>query len=158
MLYYGNTSVNNLINIGDGNMKKFFKGLTLALALSMTLILSGCDTSASVANRNLTQAADSFELERKIIFWDSRQGLVLLSIEGKCSMVVKTTKLVVTCKTASNEFKLHTLGRSENVTFFSEQLDSVPVNVYNYRVIFRPETIIPDLDIQTSYTDVPVSH
>ena len=137
------------------NMKKVFTGLMAALMLSTVLMLSGCDTSASVANRNLSQAADSFELERKIIFWDSRQGLVLLSIEGKCSMDVRTNTLRVTCKTGRSEFKRHTLGRSENVTFFSEQLESVPVNTYNYRVIFRPETLIPDLDIQTSYTDAP---
>lgn len=43
----------------------------------------------------------------------------------------------------------HYLGLSDNVTYFAEQLDPAPVNVWNYRVIFRPTTIIPDVELQT---------
>ena len=42
------------------------------------------------------------------------------------------------------------LGRADNVFPFVEQLDAVPVDVYNYKVIFKPESIIPDVDLSTS--------
>jgi hypothetical protein len=36
------------------------------------------------------------------------------------------------------------------VTYFAEQLEPSPANVYHYRVIFKPEIIIPDVDLETS--------
>ena len=40
------------------------------------------------------------------------------------------------------------LGLSDNVTFFAEQIADAPVNTYQYRVIFKPSTIIPDINVQ----------
>ena len=54
----------------------------------------------------------------------------------------------VTCKTGPTAFKKHFLGLSDNVTFFAEQLESKDVSVYHYRVIFKPQTIIPDIDFR----------
>ena len=33
---------------------------------------------------------------------------------------------------------------------FSEQINSKGVNVYHYKVAFKPELIIPDIDLKTS--------
>jgi hypothetical protein len=109
----------------------------------------GC-TDADVASRNLAKSADMFELERRIVFYDAIQGVYLLSIEGRCSIEVRTAKLSVTCKTSETGYKKHHLGLSDNVTFFSEQLKSANVGVYNYRVIFKPEVLIPNIDLETS--------
>ena len=91
-----------------------------------------------------------FEIERRIIFYDAIQGEVLLSIEGRCSIRVDThdNQLEVTCKTGAESYKKHYLGISDNVTYFAEQLGSAKVDVYRYRVIFKPETIIPNIDIE----------
>ena len=40
------------------------------------------------------------------------------------------------------------LGLSDNVTYFVEQIDSIFVDQYHYLVIFRPTTIIPDIELQ----------
>jgi len=56
----------------------------------------------------------------------------------------------VTCKTGANSFKKHFLGLSDNVTYFAEQIDGAGVSVYRYRVIFKPESIIPNIDLETS--------
>jgi hypothetical protein len=58
--------------------------------------------------------------------------------------------LEVTCKTGSNEYKKHFLGLSDNVSYFVEQMDGTDVSVYRYRVIFKPEAIVPDIDLKTS--------
>lgn len=120
--------------------------LALLLAVSM-LALSGCDEQATVASRNLAKAADNFEISRRIVFVNGITDSYLLSIEGRCAFEVESggQKVAVTCKVGDNAYKKHTLGLSDNVTFFSEQLEPVPVNVYRYRVTFRPSVIIPDI-------------
>lgn len=126
-------------------MRKLFAVLTV-------ILLAGC-TDAEVASRNLSKAAEMFELERRIVFYDAIQGVYLLSIEGRCSLESFSGKLAVTCKTGENAFKKHHLGLSDNVTYFSEQLDSAKVGVYHYRVIFKPEALVPNIDLETSITN-----
>ena len=43
---------------------------------------------------------------------------------------------------------------SDNVTYFAEQLDSTDASIYHYRVIFKPQTIIPDIDFRGSTAEV----
>lgn len=130
-------------------MKNFSFAKTLAALLAVAVI-SGCSREANVASRNLSAAADSFEIQRRVVFYDSIQGKYLLSIEGLCSVEPTSTTLEVTCKVGATEYKKHFLGISDNVTWFAEQLNPSKQNVYHYRVIFRPETILPDIDLQTS--------
>jgi hypothetical protein len=40
------------------------------------------------------------------------------------------------------------LGLSDNVTFFTEQVQANPVSPYQYRVVFKPAAIIPDVEIR----------
>ncbi len=127
----------------------------LALALALTVLLSGCGTDASIASHNLAKAAEQFELNRRIVFFNGITDTYLLSIEGLCSIESQSAQkqLEVTCKTGHSEFKKHHLGLSDNVSYFSEQLDSANVSVYHYKIIFKPQAIIPDIDLKTSITD-----
>lgn len=123
------------------------KRILIATALLATL--AGCDNDARVASRNLSQAADNFEISRRIVFYNGVTGGYMLSIEGRCSFDAGTAgKLDVTCKTGPAEYKKHSLGLSDNVTYFSEQLIGADVSVYHYRVIFKPQTILPDVDFK----------
>lgn len=122
------------------------------IAICAALIaLSGCDNDARVASRNLSQAADSFEINRRIVFYNGITGEYMLSLEGRCSFdVSNTNKLDLTCKTGPKEYKKHSLGLSDNVSFFSEQLEGTDVSVYHYKVIFKPQKILPDVDFKGS--------
>ena len=122
------------------------------LVLMAIATLVGC-TDADIASSNLSKAADMFELERRIVFYDAIQGDYLLSIEGRCSIKSSSTQLSVTCKTSETQYKKHYLGISDNVTYFSEQLEPANVGIYNYRVIFKPEALIPNIDLETSVTN-----
>lgn len=120
-------------------------------AAAVFLTLAGCDNDARVASRNLSQAADNFEISRRIVFYNGITGGYMLSIEGRCSFDAGTAgKLDVTCKTGPTEYKKHSLGLSDNVTYFSEQLAGADVSVYHYRGIFKPQTILPDVDFKGS--------
>lgn len=112
--------------------------------------LNGCQTDAHVASRNLSRAAEMFQIERRIVFYNGITDQYILTVVGNCSVDDNGRKLAVTCKTGENEYKKHYLGLSDNVTYFSEQLESSNVSVYHYKVIFKPETIIPDVDLEVS--------
>jgi len=54
----------------------------------------------------------------------------------------------LTCKTGPTEYRKHFLGLSDNVTYFAEQIGSAQVSVYHYKVIFKPQSIVPDVDLK----------
>lgn len=126
------------------------KSITIAAALSALVLLSGfgCASDADRASENLSKAADSFEVERRVVFLNVETGKYELSIEGRCSIKDDGNQLEVTCKTGADQYKKHFLGKAQDFTYFAEQLEAVDVSVYHYRVIFKPENIIPNIDIQ----------
>jgi protein involved in sex pheromone biosynthesis len=119
-----------------------------AALMGVALLLSGCMSDADVASTNLSKAADQFEITRRIVFYNGITGEYMLTIEGLCSLgnYDTTRSLSVTCKTGHQAFKKHFLGLSDNVTYFVEQMEAMPVSTYHYRVIFKPSVIIPDID------------
>ena len=122
---------------------------TLAILLALPL-LAACEDDARVASRNLSRAADMFEINRRVVFYNGITNDYILSLEGRCSIKADGAdrQLEVTCKTGPNSYKKHFLGLSDNVTYFAEQLEPKDVSVYHYRVIFKPQTIIPDIDFR----------
>lgn len=111
--------------------------------------LAAC-TDADVASRNLSKAADQFEINRRVVFYNGITDSYMLTIEGLCSLGNEDSKgqLTVTCKTGASAFKKHFLGLSDNVTYFVEQLEPAAVSTYHYRVIFKPQSILPDVDFK----------
>ena len=120
----------------------------LATAAVATLLLSGCTSDADRASYNLSKAADQFEVERRVVFLNGITDTYLLSIEGRCSIEDQGDQLEVTCRIGPDEYKKHFLGLSDNVSYFVEQMNPVDVSVYHYRVIFKPEAIVPDIDVE----------
>lgn len=128
-------------------MKKLTK-LNL-LAAAALLMASGCSTDADIASHNLSKAADMFQISRRVVFFNGITDTYMLTIEGQCSVEDQTEQLEVTCKTGEGVFKKHFLGLSDNVTYFVEQLSSANVSAHHYKVIFKPQVIIPDVDLST---------
>jgi len=128
------------------------KKLVAFVIVLMMFALTACDSQADVASRNISTAADQFEVNRRIVFYNGITDTYMLTIEGFCSLGNhdELGELTVTCKTSPTEYKKHFLGLSDNVTYFVEQIDAIGVDPYHYRVVFRPETILPDIDLDTS--------
>ena len=124
------------------------KTLITATLLAATLV--GCSSDADIASRNMSKAADQFEIARRVVFYNGITGDYMLTVEGLCSLgnhdAARTLSL--TCKTGPGIYKKHFLGLSDNVTYFVEQLESKGVSAYHYRVIFKPASIIPDIEIK----------
>lgn len=128
------------------------KVIAAAIIIPVSVItLSACD-DATVVSDNISKAADNFEVTRRVVFFNGITDTYLLTIEGKCSIVDEATQLEVTCKVGEgeNQYKKHFLGLSDNVTYFIEQTESIEADPYHYRVTFKPEVIIPDIDLRTS--------
>lgn len=125
------------------------KAMMVAAALAATIGLAGCN-DADVASSNLSKAADNFEINRRVVFYNGITGEYILSVEGLCSLgnFDKAGQLSVTCKTGPRDYKKHFLGLSDNVTYFAEQIDGANVSAYHYRVVFKPQTILPDIDFR----------
>ena len=122
----------------------------ILLILVAVIILTGCANDADVASQNLSKAADQFEITRRIVFYNGITGDYILVIEGLCSLgnYDPDGELSVTCKTGDDTYKKHFLGLSDNVTYFAEQIETAPASIYHYRVVFKPSTIIPDIDLR----------
>lgn len=128
------------------------KHIALAVsALGLATGLCACSREADVASYNLSQAADNFGINRRIVFYNGITDKYMLEIEGLCSIGKGEStpkEITVTCKTGPTDYKKHFLGLSDNVTFFCEQLDAAKVSAFHYRVTFNPATIIPSVDVR----------
>lgn len=138
---------------------KHSRTLTASVAvLVMGTALTGCmDDDADVVSENLSKAADNFEVNRRIVAFNGITDKYLMVIEGTCSITDEGNQLEVICKVGPDQYKKHFLGLSDNVSYFVEQGEPVKASANHYRVTFKPQAIVPDVDFRGSSEDVPAS-
>lgn len=122
------------------------KTITLILAIIMVVMcFAGC-TAASNVNYNLSQAADNFEVARKITVYNARTDLIVMEMEGYMSISNNSTsELVVTCKTGAEQYKKNYVYLNEYVIYVVEDISGTTTDPYHYNVKFYGA--IPDIDI-----------
>lgn len=134
-------------------MRKF---LIVVLLLATVATLGACTAHDSdVVSKNLSTEADQFHVLRRIVFYNGITGEYMLEITGLCALGNDDppNELTVICKVGINpqtgepEYKKHFLGLSDNVTYFVEQLYGQNVSASRYKVIYKPSTIVPDIDL-----------
>lgn len=132
-------------------MKKILLPL---IALMFVLGLSSCTSAADQANKNLSKAAENFEVPRRIVGINTITDTVLWKVEGYCSYETGGDTVDVICATRGSDRKNNvmrtTMGDADNVTFVSTQLEAVKVDFFRPRIIFRPENVVPNFDLSTS--------
>lgn len=135
-------------------MKRVFVCIIAVVAIVLIGMISqqGCSeyTAAEIASQNLSKDADEFKIPRRISFYNGITDKVMLKIEGNCSLEFFPEKFVVVCKVGKHEFTKHYLGRSDNAFPIVEQLEGVDVSTFHHKVIYRPQALIPDIDIKAS--------
>jgi len=130
------------------------KGLAIRIIISVCVVIAGLSLAActehdsDVVSKNLSTEADQFHILRRIVFYNGITGEYMLSIEGLCALGNHDgpRELSVVCKVGPDAYKKSFLGLSDNVTYFVEQLEAANVSSAQYKVIFKPSTIIPDVD------------
>lgn len=125
-------------------MKKI---LVLMLILVMMFTFVGC-TAANNVNYNLSQAADNFQVLRKITVYNARTDLIVLEMEGYMALSNTTTsELVVTCMTGPNQYKKNYIYLNEYVIYVVEDITNTSTDPYHYKVHFY--TALPDFDVNS---------
>ena len=124
------------------------KKLTISILLVLSMLLISCD-AAQVASHNISKAADNFEIQRRVVFFNGITDKYLLVIEGYCSLRHGQSQLEVTCKLGKDKYKKHFLGLSDNVSYLSEHVgDGDPISESHYRVVFKPSVLVPNIDFK----------
>ena len=131
--------------------------LALTIVVALTLLIGGTaclgKSDADQAAENLGKAAEQFEVPRRIVFFNGITDKYLLEVRGYCSVESFDSGLAgaleVTCRSGTDgkaTFTKHFLGLSDNVSYIVEQLEGIEVSATYPRVIFKPESIVPDFD------------
>jgi len=122
--------------------------LLLAVVLVSSFVV-GCVNDADTARYNLEREEQNFNVFRRVVFYNGINGEYILTIEGRLAITIDTDgDLVVTVKTENGTYLKHYLGLSDNVTYFSEQLESKAVSTSHYKVIFKPSVIVPIVEVK----------
>lgn len=122
----------------------------IIMLLVLAFFATGCTSAADKANKNLTKAAENFEVPRRITAINGITDKVLFTVEGFCSYETPDNLFEVICKQPDGSIERTTLHLSDNVTFVSTQIGGVKVDLFRSRIIFRPENIVPNFDLSTS--------
>lgn len=131
------------------NSVKYIGAAVLA-GLLLTGGASGCTSDAATVSENLSIAADQFEVQRRIVGINGYTDKPAFYVEGRCSITDEGNQLEVTCKHGEDDYRKHFVGLSDNTFYVAEQMDGVDADEYRTRIIIKPETIIPDFDLETS--------
>ena len=124
-------------------MKRIVVLMLIVVCLCTCLV--GC-TEADNVNHNLSQAADNFQVTRKITVYNARTDLIIMEMEGNMSLSNNTTnELVVTCMTGPNEYKKNYIYLNEYVIYVVEDITGTVTDPYHYKIHFY--TALPDIDI-----------
>lgn len=126
--------------------------IILVIALC-TVFIYGCNTSADIASRNLSQDAEEFKIIRRISFYNGITDNIMVTVEGRCSVEFYSNKFEVTCKLDDDSYAKHYLGRSDNSFPIVEQIIGADINTSHHKIIYRPQSLIPDIDIKVSDKD-----
>jgi hypothetical protein len=124
-------------------MKKIFAMLLVVLCL--VGCMTGCSEAENV-NHNLSQAADNFQVVRKITVYNARTDLIIMEMEGLMSISNSaTSELVVTCMTGPNQYKKNYIYLNDYVIYVVEDITGTVTDPYHYKIHFY--TALPDIDI-----------
>lgn len=124
----------------------------MIIACLAAFVAAGCgDSNADKVSENLGKEAEKFEIQRKIVVINGITNEALLEAEGRCSVEDGPLQrsLEITCKHGPGDYRKHFVGLSDNVTYTVTQLQGVDVSEYRTKFIFRPESLVPDLDLMT---------
>jgi len=124
-------------------MKKL---ISILLVVIFTVFCFASCTAADNVNHNLSQAADNFQVARKITVYNARTDLIVMEMEGYMSLSNNlSSELVVTCMVGPNNYKKNYVYLNEYVIYVVEDITGTPTDPYHYKVHFYGA--MPDIDI-----------
>lgn len=127
------------------------------LILLVMAVLGGC-TAKDTVSQNISKDSDEFRVVRRVVFYNSLTDTYMMEMVGNIAIDIDRDGVIeVIAKIGPNEYQKHYLGLSDNVTYTVEQLESVDASEYRYKMVFKPESIIP-IEFDYKSGDEPVSN
>lgn len=118
------------------------KMILLTMVL-LTILLSAC-SAADTVSHNISKDSDEFRVIRRVVFYNSLTDTYIMEMVGNISVDIDRDNVIeVIAKVGPDKYQKHYLGLSDNVTYTIEQLGTSDVSEYDYKMIFKPEKIIP---------------
>jgi hypothetical protein len=123
---------------------------TMMLLIVSAIVVSACGSNADTVSKNISKEAEKFKVGRRIVVTNSITDKTIFEITGRCSWETPTTRtLEVVCKDGPGKFTKATVGLGDNTTWASVQLGEINVSEYRTKIIFRPQSVVPDFDLVT---------
>lgn len=135
-------------------MKKLKKVLIGLVATGMAVAGLAACSDADTVSHNLSKEADSFGVWRQVVLYNGITDKYILEIDGYCSVGNNddADKVSITCKVdggnGTDSYTKDIYTKSDNTMVFVHQLQGVHVSPDHYKVIMKPETVFPSIDVQ----------
>lgn len=133
-------------------MRKSTKIASVGLAALIAVVLVGCESDADKTSRNLSTAAEAFEIQRTIVATNGITGKTMLFVEGRCSLESADSFLAgaleINCKIGPSEYVKHFYVPGDQDQVVITQEAPVDVSEYHTRVILKPQNLIPEFDLK----------
>lgn len=130
------------------NLKRTAAALALASTLGLGATACGSSTAADTVSDNIAKDAEQFKVNRRIVITNGITNEPTYEITGRCSFESYGDRFDVVCKEGPNAYTKNSFVRGDQDSAASVQLGTVDVDEYRTKIVFRPETMIPDFDLK----------
>lgn len=120
------------------------KKVFLVSMMLLVLLLGACESAKNTVSQNISRDADEFRVVRRVVFYNSLTDTYIMEMTGNIAIDLDRDNVIeVIAKIGPDEYQKHYLGLSDNVTYTVEQIGTVDASEYRYKMIFKPESILP---------------
>jgi hypothetical protein len=119
------------------------------VSLALLFGFAACSSDSDVVSKNLSKDADNYKVFREVVVYNTFTDKYILDVKGFCSLGNADAAGTVsyTCKTNEGYVK-DIIKKSDNVIVYAHQLDPSNVSTKYYKVILKPEEIVPQFEIR----------
>lgn len=128
------------------------KGIAaLVIGATAVAVLAGCTSQADTVSRNISTDADSFKINRQVVFHDDITNTYIASVEGRCSLGNDdtSTQTTVTCQIGPSSYVKEIFRTGKNTSVSAVQTEPSSSDPYHYTVVLKPQEVIPHIQVQT---------
>lgn len=122
-------------------------GAVAVLAVG-AFVLSGCMSDADTADENIKKAAEQFEVQRTVVGINGITGDTIFYAEGRCSFEQSGRRFDLTCRYGPDQYRKHVFIMGDQDSVSVTQEEPIDVSVYKTRIILKPESLLPEFDLE----------
>ncbi|MCT3100660.1 hypothetical protein EFN91_03215 [Lactococcus lactis] len=117
--------------------------ISTVLGASALIGLSAC-SQADKVSQNVSNDADNFKVERRVVIINTRTDKSEFVAKGLISVNTEDSKkLVILAKVGKSQYKKDIINLTNNNMYTVEDLSGANVNSYKYEVTWLPESVVP---------------